>query len=260
MSIRGAEWQWSLIPPDQAKRLRPCLARIGDSLLTGLGSSDSLRMNRVIGLGHCGGTKEPMIDEIVAWYRDARIRRFSVLLGPGPDTQRLKRWLGKRGFRQHGGHALLLRDCRDPIPEAAAEVRPVRAGRRHAGAIVAIHAQCFGIPQSRRRWALAAAAASGVENHLGFVGRKAVAVGSLSIEGDLAWLGGGATLTRWRGRGAHAALIASRLRRAARSGCRWAWVETALPVAGRPSGSWRNLRRLGFEQVCVQPRFVWSRR
>lgn len=85
-----------------------------------------------------------------------------------------------------------------------------------------------------------------------------VAVGALRIEGDLAWFGGTATLPRWRHRGAHTAVIGARLRRAARAGCRWVWVETAAPARGRPDGSRRNLLRMGFEQVCLRPTFVWN--
>ncbi len=102
--------------------------------------------------------------------------------------------------------------------------------------------------------------APGYEHYLALEGTTPVAVGALRIERDLAWLGGAATLTPWRRRGAHGALIAARLRRAARRGCRWAWVETAAPVPGRPAGSWRNLLRHGFEEVCLKPIFLWRER
>lgn len=260
MSVVGLRRHWSLIPPDEAKRLRPRVARIGDGMMTMLETSEALRMNRVIGLGHRGRAREGMIDEIVAWYRAARLDRFSFHLSPGPQALKIRDWLKDRGFRQQVGHALLLRDCRQPVPRAPSQVRVVKATRSHGPAVVAILERCFGMPASRRKWALAAARASGYEHHLALVGNKPVGVGAWWAEGDLAWLGGGATLTPWRRHGVHGALIAARLRRAARSGCRWAWVETLAPTPGRPDGSRRNLLRLGFEPVCLKPIYVWQDR
>jgi hypothetical protein len=71
-------------------------------------------------------------------------------------------------------------------------------------------------------WSLAAAGAPHNQNFVAYAGRTAVAVGTLVVADGLAWLGGASTRTRWRRRGAQSALIAARLRKAARSGCRWA--------------------------------------
>ncbi len=260
MGVRSVERHWKLLPPDEARRLRPRVTRIGDAFLTLLETSDSLRMNRVKGLGHRGRAREAMVDEIVAWYRAAGVRRFSVLLGPGPQALRIAGWLQKRGFRRQGGLTLLLRDGRRPVPSVASPVRVVRAGPAQAPAVVGIHERCFGVPGSRRGWTLAAAAAPGPEHYLAWAATRPVGVGAVWVAGALAWLGGAATLTRWRRRGVHGALIAARLRRAARRGCRWAWAETLAPGPGRPDGSRRNLMRLGFEPVCLKPTFVWQER
>lgn len=259
MNVAATEEHWALMPADLAMRLRPRVSRVGDGLLTLAAGSEALRMNRVIGLGHRGRAEEAMIDEIIAIYRAAKLRRFSVMLSPGPQEKQITGWLLARGFKRHGGHSMLARDCRKPVPRVASDVRVARAKREHGPLIVAIHERCFGMPASRRSWSLAAARSPQYEQYLAFV-KTAVAVGSLRIEGSVAWLGGGATLTRWRRHGAHGTLIAARLRRAARRGCRWAWVETVAPVPGRPAGSRRNLLRFGFEEICVKPTFVWCSR
>ena len=260
MGVRATERFWGLMPPDVAKRLRPRTARLGDAFLTLAAASDALRMNRVIGLGHEGLAREAMIDQIIAFYRAAKLRRFSVMVSPGPQAARISRWLLARGLTRRGGHCLLVREGRLAVPPVRSEVRVVRAKRDHAEAILAIHERCFALPASRRNWSLAGLASPHHEQYLALVGSTPVAVGALQVDRGLAWIGGGATLTRWRGRGAHAALIAERLRRAARRGCRWVWAETAMPVPGRPAGSHRNLLRLGFEEVCVKPIFVWHER
>ncbi|HET9327464.1 MAG TPA: GNAT family N-acetyltransferase [Candidatus Eisenbacteria bacterium] len=259
MGIRTTQAHWNLVPPELAKRLKPRTAHVADAFLTALPGSDALRMNRVIGLGHLGKASEAVVDEIIRRYQDARVKRFSVLLGPGPQVDDVAGWLSSRGFAKKPGLMLLVREGRKSAPREKAPLKVQRATAVDLETILAIHAQCFGMPPSRRSWNMAAAASRHQEHYLAFAGSKAIGVGTLQIHGDLAWLGGGGTLRRWRRHGAHRALILARLRRAASRGCRWVWVETAAPVRGRPDGSRRNLLRAGFEQVFAKPLFVWER-
>ena len=260
MGITATERHWALIPPALAQWARPRVMRLGDGLATLLEKSDSLRMNRVIGLGHRGAAKEEMIDALVEFYRAARLKRFSFLLGPSPQAAEIGRWLDKRGFTRRGGYRLLLRECSVPIPRIPSKVTVTRAGRAQWGALVRVQSEVFAVPASRRDWSMAAAAAGENECFLAFLGATTVGAGILRSDAGLAWLGGGATRTRWRRRGVQTALIGARLRRAARLGCQWAWAETLEPRAGRPNGSRRNLIRLGFEEVCTEPSFVWQER
>jgi hypothetical protein len=260
MGVRATVAFWGIIPPELVKRVRPHVEPIGDGLLTLSGSSDALRMNRVIGLGHLGQAREHMIDRIIDRFRSARLGRFSLVLSPGPQAADIVAWLTRRGFQRRGGSALLVRDARQPVPRprSSPAFRVARAARKDAPAVVAIHEQCFATPASRRSWSLAGVTMPGVEQYLVRAGRVPVATGALRIDGELAWLGGGSTLTAWRRHGAHATLIAARLRRAARRGCRWVWVETLEPEPGRPAVSNRNLIRMGFETACTKPVYVWS--
>ena len=260
MNVRAVAAHWSLVPPALAKRLRTRVGRIGDAILTVAADSDAVRMNRVVGLGHLGRAREPMIDEIIDFYREAGLRRFSLMMSPGPQAERITSWLLARGFERHGGHSMLIRPGGMAVTAERSDVRVVRAGREHMAAVIAINERCFAVPASRRGWTLSAMRAPGLEQYVAMVGRTTVAFGALRIDGDLAWLGMGATLTRWRRHGAHAALIAARLRRAARKGCRWVCVETMIPEPGRPAGSRRNLLRAGFADACEKPGFIWSER
>jgi hypothetical protein len=260
MSIRGTEAHWAHVPPDLARRLKARTARIGDALLTSLGGSRSLRMNRVLGLGHRGRARAADVDRILAHYRDAGVKRFSVSLGPVPQARRIARWLLARGFTMKPGLALLVRDARLPVVADPHPFRVRRATAADAPAIVRLHARAFGMPASRRRWNLASAASEDIEHWLALSGRTLAAAGALRVDGRLAWLGGGATAVRFRKLGAHRALIAARLERARRRGCRWVWVQTLAPGRGRPDGSRRNMLHHGFEPVGLEPTFVWGRR
>jgi hypothetical protein len=182
MAISGTEGHWALIPPELVKKLRPRTARIGDAYATLLETSDSLRMNRTIGLGHRGEATERTIDELIAFYRAAKLRRFSILLCPGPQFEEINGWLMARGFRPDAGHALLMRDGRAPVPRVVSTLRIARARREDIPAMVIILQRCFGIPESRQLWSLAAAASPRYEHFLAFDGKRPVGVGSLHIE------------------------------------------------------------------------------
>ncbi len=71
------------------------------------------------------------------------------------------------------------------------------------------------------------------------------------------YLGPAVTLESHRGRGAQSALIARRLREAAALGVDLVTVETAAETDERPVvQSYRNLRRLGFEEAYRRPNYL----
>jgi hypothetical protein len=87
---------------------------------------------------------------------------------------------------------------------------------------------------------------------------RPVAGAALFQFGDVAWCGFAATLAEDRGRGAHCALLARRVRAAAEDGCSIVVCETAEETAERPNASYRNMRRVGFEVAYYRPNYVWN--
>src|SRR5437773_5785070 len=118
MSIRHTERHWSLIPPEVSRRVRPRVMRVADGLVTLMERSDSLRMNRVIGIGHQEAAAPGTVDEVIQLYHSVGLDRFSWLMSPGPGAGPLMRRLTGRGFRLHGGYSFLLRDGRRSVPPA----------------------------------------------------------------------------------------------------------------------------------------------
>ncbi|HTO91304.1 MAG TPA: hypothetical protein VMJ70_09250 [Candidatus Sulfotelmatobacter sp.] len=258
MAVRARERHWALLPEALARRLKPLGRRFADGFATLMSGSESLRVNRVIGVGHRQRVSRALLAEIIQFYRDAGIHRFGFELGPGPQFRELGEWLEVLGLVRRGGFSLYLRDLRRPIEAGAGEVVAKQARGTNLTRSIELAERIFSVPASRRSWTLASARSGQREHFLASIGATPIGVGALQVEGELAWLGGGGTLTRYRRRGAQSALIAARLRRAAALGCRWAWSETAAPRPGRPQGSRRNLLRLGFEEVLVKPSFVWE--
>jgi GNAT superfamily N-acetyltransferase len=155
---------------------------------------------------------------------------------------------------------MLVRDLRHPIGLVSCGLRIVCAKHSQARALAATFARTFGTPPDRREWYLRFAMDSRCEQFVALAGDVPAAIATLRTDLGMAWLGGAATRSRWKRRGAHAALIAARMRRARRLGCRWAWAETAEGASGSPAASQRNLMRLGFHQVHVKQTFVWAAR
>ena len=86
---------------------------------------------------------------------------------------------------------------------------------------------------------------------------EAQACAAMLIQGDLAEFGIAATLEPARGRGCQRALLRRRIRDAAEAGCRTLFVETGERVPDRPSASYKNILRAGFEEAYLRPN--WSR-
>ena len=75
------------------------------------------------------------------------------------------------------------------------------------------------------------------------------------LPANVGWLGFGATLPEFRGRGAQSALLAARIEDARRQGCREVTTETGELDDDRPSNSYRNIVRAGFREAGARANF-----
>jgi GNAT superfamily N-acetyltransferase len=86
-------------------------------------------------------------------------------------------------------------------------------------------------------------------------GGEIVGGGALHIDGDVGWLGIGATLPAHRGRGGQRAVMARRIADAVAAGCTTVATETGV-LPDHPNPSLRNMLRSGFE--LAYERANWS--
>ena len=70
------------------------------------------------------------------------------------------------------------------------------------------------------------------------------------------YLGYAGTAPEHRGKGAQSALLAARIRRARELGCDAVFTETGEQLPDRPSASYRNILRAGFEELYVVPNWL----
>jgi hypothetical protein len=248
---------WAVLPAElKAKRRLECF-RVAGAFVTVAPGSVSLQRNRVLGLGLEEPATVKSIDQLLDLFRALRVKRFALHQGPPAEEKAITDGLLKRGFKLHHHYSKLWRDILAPSA-ATTDLCVRRIGKPDAAAFARVFSNIFAWTADRSAWLQAAVGAPGFSHYLALAGDQPVATGLVYVQGDCAWLGWGGTLTAYRRRGAHAALIAARIKRAAQLGAKWVVCETMAPTPGRPAGSYRNQLRLGFEEAYLRPIWVWE--
>jgi GNAT superfamily N-acetyltransferase len=209
-------------------------------------------LNRVIAVGASEPAGDDVLDEIDRFYREAEVPRYSISVAPGPGAE-LEERLRRRGFSPGYPWMRFRRGVHEP-PEAASELRVAEAADGETfGRIVAAG---FGLPPEAGAGLAAVAGRPGWHLFLALAGDEPAAAAALFVHEGVGWFGAAATLPEHRRRGAQNALLAARIRRAAELGLEALTVETGENVPERPSGSYRNILRAGFEEWYLRPNLL----
>lgn len=208
--------------------------------------------NRVVGLGM---EELPILDEVVAFYRDCPRVRIEIL--PGDLDQALSDRLASFGFRQTGFHAGfygLPGTLRQPA-SSPVSVKRVRSAEEF-DAFLETHYGGYGLPASVKTTALANMRhwRSLKDWYLYLAGIDGILAGAaiLRIHETLGYLASAATIPRFRRRGCQFALLAQRLVDAAEMGC-----ELVCSQAEFSSTSHHNLERAGLRLAYLKA--IWTR-
>ena len=248
---------WAVLPRELAAKRKLESFRVGGAFITLARKSVSLQSNRVRGLGVEESAAEAMVDEILHLFRVRRIKRFGFHVSPCPQAETITEWLKVRGFKPHHQYSKLVRHTAPPA-RVATQFKIKRIGRADAAAFARVFSETFAWQADRVPWIVASVGVPGFGHYLALEGDRAVATALLYVQGNCGWLGWGGTLTPYRRRGAQSALIAARIKRAKELGVKWVVSETMEPQRGRPSGSYRNLLKQGFQQAYLRPIWVWE--
>jgi GNAT superfamily N-acetyltransferase len=212
-------------------------------------------LNLVLGASEAS---EADLNYALAWAEEHGVSPC-VPLTPGlPGSAQAEAWVGKNGFEPVYAWMKFVRDPhppRFPAPAGIEVVELTAADEEPFGTIAAVG---FGMPV----WAADFFAhLPGRDDWRCYVTRvegKAQACAAMVIEDGIAEFGIAATLEEARGRGCQTALLHRRIRDAAAAGCHTLFVETGERVPDRPSGSYRNILKAGFEEAYLRPN--WQRR
>jgi GNAT superfamily N-acetyltransferase len=212
-------------------------------------------LNLVLG---APAASEADLEYAFAWAEEHGVSPC-VPLTPGlPGSARAEAWLREKGFEQGYAWMKFVRDPhppRFPEPPDLEVVELTAADEEPFGTIAAVG---FGLPPwganffahlpGREEWRCYVARVDG----------KAQACAAMLLEDGIAEFGIAATLEEARGRGCQTALLHRRICDAAAAGCHTLFVETGERVPDRPSGSYRNILKAGFEEAYLRPN--WQRR
>jgi GNAT superfamily N-acetyltransferase len=215
--------------------------------------TNTLNMNRVIGLGVAEAATDDMVEQIVGLY-EGRGLSFGIEVAPFARPKKIPEWLRARRLRRGIATAMQYRDAR-PLKAEAGLVSVVRAPYSARKTVADICCSVFRMPPAAH--ALIAGTADKPEwrQWIAYSGNRPAAAALSFVCAGNAWLGWDATLPEFRGQGAQSSLIAHRVNDAAIAGCKYITAETAVKSAASTDASYRNYERLGFS--CAYERATY---
>jgi hypothetical protein len=234
-------------------KIRECSS--GVALITA--GADVPGVNRVIALGTRVPTSESEIDDLIALYREAGVRRFLVHWSPRAEPAEAPGWLTERGFRLISP---TLKLCYEISPaerkEFVTSLRISEIDKTDASTFENIVATGLGVQASVSAIVCSTLGNPGWHYYLAHDGYDAIAGAAMFVDGEGAWLGLMATVEAFRGRGAQKALLHRRLRDAKAAGCSWATADTAPPTSRKPNPSLHNMTAVGFTISYERPNYL----
>jgi hypothetical protein len=209
---------------------------------------------RVVRLGVGRETSEFELDNALD-HMNARRLRYAVPVAPRSQPSALASWLERRGFTRGYAWMKFCRACDDP-PRAVSELEIRIIGSALGREFGRVVSEGFGLSPTAAPWVGALAGRPNWICIMAFADGSPVAAGAVYVSGEYAWLGFGATLASHRCRGAQNALLARRLTEAGARGARAAVTETGERLPDKPSSSYRNIVRAGFEEMYLRQNYM----
>jgi hypothetical protein len=212
-------------------------------------------MNMALGATAPGAVAEGHLGAAVDWMGSRGVAPYVPVTPEAAETAAAETWLGGHGFEP--GYAW-MKFVRDPHPPRFRPpgVEVVELGPEAEEPFGMIVATGFGAPA----WAASMFAnlpgRAGWRCYVALVDGTPQACAATLIDGGVAEFGLAATLEPARGQGCQLALLHRRITDCAEAGCRLLFVETGERVPDRPSASYRNILRAGFEEAYLRPNWT----
>ncbi|HYJ21749.1 MAG TPA: GNAT family N-acetyltransferase [Solirubrobacterales bacterium] len=214
-------------------------------------------MNLVLGATEPGAVADGHLAAAAEWVASCGVASY-VPVSPGqPETESAERWLAANGFSRAYAWMKFARDAHPPRFAVPGDVEVIEVTDAKQAPFGMIAATGFGLPVWGAAFFADLPGREGWRCYVARVDGETQACAAMLIQGDLAEFGIAATLEPARGRGCQRALLHRRILDAAGAGCRTLFVETGERVPDRPSASYKNILRAGFEEAYLRPN--WTR-
>jgi GNAT superfamily N-acetyltransferase len=201
-------------------------------------------VNRAMGVSQAAE-----LDELAGFYGDVG---HVVALPPGSG---LEEALLAHGYAPGYAWMKFRRGVENP-PASPTPLRVEEVGAEGGADFARVVVPASRMPDFMEPWLALLPGRPGWHCFVTYDGREPAGAGALFVSGSTGWLGMGATLESFRGRGSQGALLAERIRRADELGVELLTTETGELVPDRPAGSYRNIVRAGFEPHYLRANYV----
>jgi acetyltransferase (GNAT) family protein len=253
-TVERSFWRsiWETMPADLASEHGVEARDFGPVQATAVKNLPAAQMlNLVLGAEEPSAGGEGHLGQALDWMESQRVS-FYVPLAETASSEPARALLESRRYERGYAWMKFVRDAHPPrfSPPAGVEVVPVSDESEPFGMIAATG---FGLPP----WASAFFAGlhrkPGWHCYLARVEGEAAGCAAMFIQSGTAELGIAATLEPARGRGCQTALLHRRIVDAAAAGCHTLSVKTGERTPERPSTSYGNILRAGFEEAYLRP-------
>ena len=247
---------WDSVPAEVAAERGVEMRMFGPIQVTAVRELGQVGMLNLV-LGAAEAPERSDLEAAVAWAEERSTPYVSVTPGL-PGTEATEQWLREQGFEPTYAWMKFVRDPhppRFPAPDGVEVIEVSSPDQEPFGTIAALG---FGMPAWGAELFARLPGRDGWRCYVARVDGEACGCGAMVIDDGIAELGIGATLEDARGRGCQTALLHRRICDAAEAGCRTLLVETGERVPDRPSASYRNILKAGFEEAYLRPN--WQRR
>jgi GNAT superfamily N-acetyltransferase len=247
---------WESVPAEVAADRGVELREFGPIQVTVVRELGQVGMLNLV-LGAAGAPDGADLEAAIAWAEERGATPYVPLTPALPGSAAAEERLRQRGFAPAYGWMKFVRDPHPPRFPAPDGVEVVELSTPDEAPFGTIAAVGFGMPAWGAEFFAHLPGREGWRCYVARVDGEAQACAAILIDDGIAEFGIAATLETARGRGCQTALLHRRIRDAGEAGCRTLFVETGERVPDRPSASYRNILKAGFEEAYLRPN--WQR-
>ncbi len=215
-------------------------------------------MNLVLGATEPGAVEEGHLAAAVEWAASHGVNYYIPVTQGLAGADAAEAWLEANGHSRGYSWMKFIRAAHPPRFKAP-DVEVVELTDPDQAPFGMVIATGFGLPAWASAFFADLPGRGGWRCYAALIDGEAQACAAMHVHGDLAEFGPAATLEPARGRGCQLALLHRRILDAIDAGCETFWVETGERVPDKPSTSYRNILRAGFEEAYLRPNWKLRR-